>query len=168
MYGLSNDGFYATGEGGFDLYSGGSPVIGDITSEITLWDAGTQVNQMPGPGNPHSGADENGVVRTMMDANAADMYNYGTVGTNLKATLFYDGNSMFSVTIDVLEGSTTAISPVAWVVHSDGQTPVFKEGTADRGKGLEDLAETGNPGLLSSYLSMNSGYLFSCTMQEQK
>ncbi|WP_346858725.1 spondin domain-containing protein [uncultured Draconibacterium sp.] len=158
MYGLSNDGFYATGEGGFDLYSGGAPVSGDITSEITLWDAGTQVNQMPGPGIPHNGADENGVVRTMMDANAVDMYDYGSVATNLQASLTYNGYSMFTVTINVLGGSTTAISPVAWVVHNNGQTPIFKEGMADWGKGLEALAETGNPGHLSDYLSMNSGY----------
>jgi len=159
MYGLSNDGFYAPGEEGINLYSGGSPVSGDITSDITLWDAGTQVNQMPGPGNPHNGADENGVVRTMMDANLTDMYDYGSVATNLEASLTYDGNSMFTVTINVLGGSTTAISPVAWVVHSSGQTPIFKEGMTDFGIGLETIAETGNAGPLGQYLSMNSGYV---------
>lgn len=158
MYGLSNDGFYAPGEGGISLYSGDSPVTGDITSEITLWDAGTQVNQMPGPGNPHNGADENGVVRTMMDANMVDMYDFGSVATNLDASITYDGNSMFTVTINVLGGSTTAISPIAWVVHSDGQTPIFEEGVAEYDKGLEDLAETGNAGPLGHYLSWNSGY----------
>uniref|UniRef100_UPI00321773F8 spondin domain-containing protein n=1 Tax=uncultured Draconibacterium sp. TaxID=1573823 RepID=UPI00321773F8 len=159
MYGLSNDGFYAPAEGGISLYSGGAPINGDITSEIMLWDAGTQVNQMPGPGNPHNGADENGVVRTMADANMTDMYDYGSVGTNLQATIAYNGNSMFSVTINVLGGSTTAISPVAWVVHSDGQMPVFTEGMADYGMGLETLAETGNPGPLSQYLVWHSGYV---------
>lgn len=159
MYGLSNDGFYATGDDGLSVYSGGSPITGDITSEITLWDAGTQVNQMPGPDNPHNGADENGVVRTMADANATDMYDYGSVATNLQASLTYNGNSMFTVTINVLGGSTTGISPVAWVVHGAGQNPIFKEGMADYGKGLETLAETGNPGDLAHYLSMNSGYV---------
>jgi len=159
MYGLSNDGFYAPDDGGISLYSSGSPVSGDITPEITLWDAGTQVNQMPGPTNPHSGADENGVVRTMAEANMTDMYNYGTVATNLKATLTYQGHSMFSVTIEVLDGATTAISPVAWVVHSDGQMPIFTEGMADYDMGLEPLAETGNPGPLSQHLKMNSGYV---------
>ncbi len=159
MYGLSNDGFYAPGEGGISVYSGGSPVTGNITSEIMLWDAGTQVNQMPGPGNPHSGADENGVVRDMMDANMVDMYDFGTVATNLDASLTYDGFSMFTVTVNVLGGSTTAISPIAWVVHSDGQTPIFMEGVAEFEKGLEDLAETGNAGPLGHYLSWNSGYV---------
>ncbi len=159
MYGLSNDGFYAPNQGGISLYSGGAPVSGDITSEIMLWDAGTQVNQMPGPGNPHNGVDENGVVQTMMDANMTDMYDFGSVATNLQASLTYNGHSMFTVTINVLSGSTTAISPVAWVVHNDGQTPIFQEGMADWGKGLEALAETGNPGPLSHYLSWNSGYV---------
>jgi len=160
MYGLSNDGFYAPDEGGISVYEGDFPVGNaerDITSAITLWDAGTQVNQAPGPNNPHNGADENGVVRDKMAV--GDGFDYGTVATNLKATLTYDGHSMFTVTIKVLEGSTTAISPVAWVVHSNGQTPIFKDGVADFKKGLEPLAETGNAGPLDQYLSMNSGYV---------
>jgi hypothetical protein len=160
MYGLSNDGFYAPNEGGISVYEGNFPAVNverDITSEITLWDAGTQVNQAPGPSNPHNGADENGVVRDKMSV--GDGFNYGTVATNLKATLTYDGHSMFTVTIKVLDGSTTAVSPVAWVVHSAGQTPIFKDGMADFKKGLEPLAETGNAGQLGQYLSMNSGYV---------
>ncbi len=160
MYGLSNDGFYAPGEGGISVYDGDFPAIDterDITSEIMLWDAGTQVNQMPGPSNPHSGADENGVVKKMTDV--GDGYDYGTVATNLKATLYSHGNSVFSVTIEVLGGSTTAISPVAYVVHSDGQTPIFEEGVAEYDKGLEELAEMGNAEPLSNYLSWHSGYV---------
>ncbi|WP_163709263.1 spondin domain-containing protein [Mangrovibacterium lignilyticum] len=160
MYGLSNDGFYAPGQGGISVYDGDFPATvseRDITSEIMLWDAGTQVNQMPGPDNPHSGADENGVVQLM--AAVGDGYDYGSVATNLKATLYAHGNSLFSVTIEVLDASTTAISPVAWVVHSDGQMPIFTEGAADYDQGLEPLAETGNAGPLSEYLSMNSGYV---------
>ncbi len=160
MYGFSNDGFYALNEGGINVYEGDFPAVNverDITSDIILWDAGTQVNQEPGPNNPHNGADENGVVRDKMAV--GDGFDYGTVATNLKATLTYDGHSMFTVTIKDLEGSTTAISPVAWVVHTDGQTPVFKAGVADFKKGLEPLAETGNAGPLGQYLSMNSGYV---------
>lgn len=160
MYGLSNDGFYAPVEGGISIYDGdfpGTETERDITSELVLWDAGTQVNQMPGPDNPHSGADENGVVKKMMDV--ADGYDYGSVATNLKVTLYAHGNSLFSVTIDVLDGSTTAVSPVAWVVHADGQMPIFKEGEADYGLGLEPLAEAGNAEPLSTYLKMHAGYV---------
>ena len=156
MYGLSNDGFYAFGEEGISLYSGGAPLDGDITSEIMLWDAGTQVNQMPGPSNPHSGADEGGVVVKMSDV--ADGYDYGTVATNLHATIEYHGNSWFTVTINVLGTSTTAISPVAWVVHSGMQTPIFEEGEM-ASEELEMIAETGNAEPLAHHLKWNSGYV---------
>ncbi len=157
MYGFSNDGFYAPNGDGITLFSDPvTPVTGDITSQIMLWDAGTEMNQMPGAGNMHDGANTNGMVQLM--SAVGDGYNYGTVATNLKVTLEYNGNSMFTVTIKNLEGSTTGISPVAWVVHSM-PNPIFESGMADYGKGLEDLAETGNAGPLGSYLAWNSGYV---------
>jgi hypothetical protein len=156
MYGWSNDGFYAPDGMGIGLYDGGSPVTGDITSKVMLWDAGTEMNQMPGAGNMHDGADESGAVQLMSDV--GDGYDYGMVGTNLKVTLAYDGNSMFTVTVDNLAGSTTAISPVVWVVHTTSN-PLFEAGMADYGKGLESVAETGNAAMLVDYLAMNSGYV---------
>ncbi len=141
---------------GIDLYNCGSPVTGDITSQVMLWDAGTQVNQMPGMDNMNDGADENGVVQVM--SAVGDVYDYGMVSTNLTVTLDYDGNSMFKVTIDNLPTTTTGISPVAWVVHTT-EKPLFEAGMADYHKGLEDLAETGNASVLGDYLSMNSGYV---------
>jgi hypothetical protein len=75
------------------------------------------------------------------------------------ASLSYDGNSMFTLTIEVLAGSTTAISPVAWVVHYDDQTPIFEEGVPEYEKGLEDLAETGSAEPLAHFLTSNSGYV---------
>jgi len=156
MYGWSNDGFYAPAGTGISLYSGDTPVTGDITSQVMLWDAGTEMNQMPGPNNMHDGANTDENVQLM--SAVGDGFDYGAVATNLKVTLDYNGKSMFTVTIDNLNGSTTAISPVAWVVHSSAN-PLFEAGTADYGKGLEDLAETGNAGILGSYLAMNSGYV---------
>ena len=49
MYGQSNDLFYAP-EKAIDLFAGGEPLSGDITDRLTLWDAGTEVNQAPGIG----------------------------------------------------------------------------------------------------------------------
>jgi hypothetical protein len=48
MMGQSNDWFYAPAESGILLFKNGNPISGDITSEIILWDAGTEVNQEPG------------------------------------------------------------------------------------------------------------------------
>ena len=156
MYGWSNDGFYAPDGDGISLYTGDSPITGDITSQVMLWDAGTEMNQMPGSGNTHDGANTNDIVQLM--SAVGDGYDYGMVSTNLKVTLAYDGNSMFTVTVDNLAGSTTPISPVAWVVHSKPD-PLFTAGMADYGKGLEDLAETGNAAPLGDYLASNSGYV---------
>ena len=66
---------------------------------------------------------------------------------------------MFTLTVKDLDGSSTPLSPVAWVVHYDSQNPIFTEGTLDEGHGLEDLAETGNAVPLSEYLEMKSGYV---------
>ena len=156
MYGWSNDGFYAPGGNGISLYNGDNPVTGDITSKIMLWDAGTEMNQMPGSSNMHDGANTTANVQLM--SAVGDGFDYGMVATNLKVTLDYNGKSLFTLTIENLNGSTTPISPVAWVVHSI-DNPLFEAGTADYGKGLEDLAETGNAGPLGDYLSSNSGYV---------
>ena len=71
----SNDLFYAPDETGIALFSGSTPTSGDVTSQIQLWDAGTEVNQLPGVGSdqaprqagPDTGADEAGNVRLVDD-----------------------------------------------------------------------------------------------------
>jgi hypothetical protein len=76
MFAQSNDLFYAPDEEGIALFDmGGSPISGDVTSQLMLWDAGTEVNQEPGVGldqaprqsASNTGADENGTVRPVND-----------------------------------------------------------------------------------------------------
>ena len=71
MLAQSNDLFFAPDESGIALYDDmGAPITGDITDQIWLWDAGTEVNQPIGEGDeqaprqvgPNTGADEMGVV----------------------------------------------------------------------------------------------------------
>ncbi|HKI89622.1 MAG TPA: spondin domain-containing protein [Draconibacterium sp.] len=143
MYGASNDMFYAPDDDGISLFSGSTALEGDITNMISLWDAGTEVNGSGSPGTPES-------MPVEMVPSAEN---------NIQVLLDYDDVSMFTLTIHVLPGSATPLSPVAWVVHSAGQYPIFKEGTLDYGDGLESLAEIGNPGPLSEYLKMHSGYV---------
>lgn len=50
MFGNSNDWFYAFDDGGLDLYNGDNAVSGDVTSQINLYDAGTEQDEMPGLG----------------------------------------------------------------------------------------------------------------------
>jgi hypothetical protein len=75
MYVQSNDLFYGPGASGIPLFSSGSAISGDITAQITLYDAGTEVNEQPGTGPnqaprqsaPNTGVDENGTVRLIAD-----------------------------------------------------------------------------------------------------
>jgi len=159
MYGASNDLFYAPSGGGIDLFDGGgNATTGNITGMISLWDAGTEENHAPGSGE--DGAEESVPVKSIRNTdNVMDGYTYNNVEENVDVSLAYDGVSEFTLTINVLEGSSTPLAPVAWVVHSAMQNPIFTEGELDYGHGLEDLAETGNPGPLSEYLAMHSGYV---------
>ena len=143
MYGASNDMFYAPADEGIELFPGGNPLVGDITDQISLWDAGTEVNGSGVPGTPESEPVE-------MVTNTED---------NIQVLLAYDGTSMFTLTIKVKPGSATPLSPVAWVVNYKMQKPIFTKGTSDYGNGLENLAEMGDPTMLSSHLKMHSGYV---------
>lgn len=51
MFVHSNDWFFAPGVDGLQLFNAkGSPLSGDITDQIFLWNAGTEVDQTPGEG----------------------------------------------------------------------------------------------------------------------
>ena len=75
MMGQSNDWFYAPAESGIELFKYGKAISGDISSQLMLWDAGTEVDQEPGIGSdqgprqkaPNTGKAENGVVRKIDD-----------------------------------------------------------------------------------------------------
>ncbi len=75
MMGQSNDWFYAPAEAGIELFKDGKAISGDITSQIILWDAGTEVDQEAGIGSdqgprqkaPNTGKAENGVVHKVQD-----------------------------------------------------------------------------------------------------
>jgi len=93
MMGQSNDWFYAPAESGIELFKNGKPINGDLTSQMILWDAGTEVNEEPGIGPnqgprqkaPNTGETENGVVRNAKDVK------YGAA--------FLDVSSVMRVTI---------------------------------------------------------------------
>jgi hypothetical protein len=76
MFGQSNDLFYAFGPAGIELFPKGKPLSGDVTRQLTLWDAGTEVNEEPGLGPnqaprqpaPNTGPAEHRPVRPVRDA----------------------------------------------------------------------------------------------------
>jgi hypothetical protein len=77
MIGQSNDGLIATGPEGIALFDANhDPLTGNVTGQLALWDAGTEVNEEPGLGRnqgvrqgaPHAGDPERRPVRAMSDA----------------------------------------------------------------------------------------------------
>ena len=67
--------YYSFSESGIALFNSGSPISGDMSGSVQLWDAGTEVNEYPGAGNnqaprqnaANTGADENGNVMLVND-----------------------------------------------------------------------------------------------------
>jgi hypothetical protein len=76
MFGQSNDLFYAARGQGIDLFPNGQPLSGDLTAQLVLWDAGTEVNEEPGAGPnqaprqpaPNTGPSERQAVLPVRDA----------------------------------------------------------------------------------------------------
>jgi len=94
MFVQSNDLFYAPREEGIALFdASGKPIAGDVTSQILLWDAGTEVNEEPGLGPnqallqpaPNTGPAEHGVVRPISEVK--DGFHYPTVPEVLRVTI---------------------------------------------------------------------------------
>lgn len=162
MFAQSNDWFYAPVEGGIPLWDdSGNPTSGDVTSMIRLWDAGTEADEEPGTGvnqaprqsGPNVGpVDPNNTVRL-----ASGFSNIPSVESVIRVTVTPMGDSKFMVKIANVSGSNTLnssggpqpipLSPGVFVIHS-GDAPLFTAGEADRGWGLEGIAEDGNPGNL--------------------
>jgi len=76
MFARSNDLFYAPDPNGIDLLGADRQLKSGVLSDtITLWDAGTEVNEAPGAGanqpanqaKPNTGPDERGVIRPVSD-----------------------------------------------------------------------------------------------------
>ena len=98
-----------------------------------------------------------------------DFGNLPEVSDVIRVTLHHDGPSetLMRLTIENVGTATTLmtadgmshptpLAPGAFVVHS-GPNPLFTEGEADRGEGLEGLAESGAIGDLAGSLDERSG-----------
>ena len=149
MFGKSSDWFYALPDTGISLWSsGGVALTGDITSLVTLWDAGTRLNQ-PIDSVKMDIADTNTMVRSLMIPG----YETDSIMTISITPKMIDAlTDSFTVTINVLSTSVTPVSPGIWAVHASGK-PLFEAGMADKGRGLKTLAQTGNPGDLFSWIT---------------
>lgn len=174
MFVPSNDFFYGAEEGGIALWdASGNQLSGDITSMIKLWDAGTEVNQEPGIGTDQpqrqsaantGAADSNNTVRLAEDT----FSNLPSVSDVIKVTLTPTSANDFTLTIENIsdentlttsDGATQGVplAPGFWTVHSSGN-PLFIEGEADFGDGLEGVAEDGSLANLETSFMENPRY----------
>jgi hypothetical protein len=173
MFVQSNDFFYAPDGEGIPLWDdAGQQVTGDVTHLVYLWDAGTEADEEPGLGDtqaprqagPDTGAsDDDSSVRR-----AADTFgNLPAVTEVLRVTLHSTGATSFRARIENLSDAGTLatsdgmthpvpLAPGVWVVHG-GPDPLFTEAEADRGEGLEGLAEDGSVAGLAGILGERTG-----------
>jgi hypothetical protein len=90
MFGQSNDLFYSN-DRPIRLFDGaGRPVAGDMTAQLSLWDAGTEVNEEPGLGpnqGPRQTSPDAGIVEKQAVAHVSDKWTYPRTGEVLRMTV---------------------------------------------------------------------------------
>jgi len=163
MFVKSNDLFYGFSDTGLSLYdANGNAVVGDVTDEVQLWDAGTEVNQEPSNGSnqplnqsgPNTGGTEGGNIQVVNDD-----FTYPAVEDVFEVSISHDGGTMFTVKIENNSATASIVTPFApgvWAVHSD-QVKLFENGTT-ASSALEKLAEDGDNADFDTLLMDNSGH----------
>ena len=155
--GNTNDIFFGPDGSGIALFDDdNNPIVGDVTDQIFLWDAGTAEDP------------DTNVRDVTTDILNADV-NVEEVSGYLTAELFHElddnlgGVNRNKFTLTITQMSTDRnITPGILVVHAQdnplftvGQPVTF--GEPDRGAGLETLAEDGMPGDLVSWFTERVG-----------
>jgi cytochrome c1 len=175
MLGESNDWFFGPGPDGIALYdAAGAPVSGDVTAQVALWDAGTEIDQEPSVG------DATGPRQSAPDAGAADpdtavrelpvaitltggaTFTRPATEAMIRATVTPGADRQFTLRIENVSTATTLvtstgeraihISPTVWALHTR-PAPLFTVGQPDRGQGLELVAESGRGADLAASLA---------------
>jgi len=98
MFGQSNDLFFAN-DRPIALFHGNQPVSGDMTEQLALWDAGTEVNEEPGLGpnqGPRQQSPDAGVVEHGAVAHVHDQFTYPRTQAVLRMTFTPAGDAMSS------------------------------------------------------------------------
>jgi len=99
MFGQSNDLFYANDRPIALFDAAGKPVRGDMTPQLFLWDAGTEVNEEPGLGpnqGPRQKTPEAGLAEHKAVAHVSDAFTYPRTAEILRLTIAPVGESMSS------------------------------------------------------------------------
>lgn len=165
MYGWSNDLFFAPANPGILVYdANGTPIEGDVSSQIKLWDNGTRINQVPGAAVNHPGTAD---IKNITEVNGTDAQGntYLSASKLMQATLKYDGNSYFTLTLKNISGGTaneTPFSPGVWAVsyivggNLLSPAPLYTSGQPTA-NGLTSIAEAGDNAPVSTYITGMTG-----------
>lgn len=167
MYGWSNDLFFAPANPGIALYKDdGTPIEGDVSQQVRLWDNGTRINQSPGAAVTHPGTAENTTQNiTEVTGTDAQGHSYAPASSLMKAGLHYEGNSTFTLTLENISGNTanaTPFSPGVWAISyiAGGNLlnphPLYEAGKPSA-NGLTNIAEMGDNTVLGAYITGQTG-----------
>jgi hypothetical protein len=97
MFGQSNDLFYSNDRPIALFTAAGQPVSGAMTAQLSLWDAGTEVNEEPGLGpnqGPRQPTPDAGAAEREGIAHVRDRYSYPRTGDVLLMTVTPAGDAM--------------------------------------------------------------------------
>ena len=163
----SNDMFFAPGVNGIPLFdSTGAPIDNvDVTDQVLLWDAGTEVNDddpASFPPNTGAGTDEDGVV-TELSTPLTDLLSVVVTSDEIDRVV------RFTVTVNNLSSAAnsneTPISPVVWAIENAPDRAatdpglLFTVDQPDLGEGLQAVAEDGDASMLAASLAARSGVI---------
>jgi hypothetical protein len=99
MFGQSNDLFYSNDRPIALFDAAGKPVTGDMTRQLALWDAGTEVNEEPGLGpnqGPRQKTPDAGTVEHQGIAHVHDKFSYPRTNEVLRLTITPSADAMSS------------------------------------------------------------------------
>jgi hypothetical protein len=165
MYGWSNDLFFAPANPGIPVYNGdGTPIEGDVSGQIRLWDNGTRINQAPGSSVSHPGTPDSQPIKEVNGVDAQGN-SYAPASRLVSAMLKYNGNSTFTLTLTNTSGSTTnptPLSPGVWSVsYIVGGNLLMPDPLYTAGQptanGLTNIAEMGDNSKLWAYVQTITG-----------
>jgi len=153
MSSISNDWLFAPRGEGIQIFNAADePILGDITSEILLWDAGTEEENpatFGGAGMGDRADDDDDTVR-VQDADVSEYI-------RAELTNYDSASRTFTLRITNLRGEFAIVDPIRVspgivVLHAQ-DNPFFTEGQSDRGNGLQLIAERGNISELWEWLN---------------
>ena len=152
MYGKSKDWFFASQQPGIKLFNAqGKAMIGDVSSQVKLWDNGTK--------NDKTGASESNPIMEVKGVDASKLLNV--------MLSYEEPTSEFTLTIKNTSagtGNETPFSPGIWAVSTfDGnkllaEKPFFTPGEKSNPE-MTDIAQMGKIDKLKMKVEANTGII---------